>query len=411
MMILAIFAAPRALNGQTAGESGPTNVDFGKSLAAPYKPTKKSKRVKSGSNSQRLIPVANVSAEPEETVRIDTTLVINDVRVLDKRGDVVSGLRASDFTISEDDSPQEISIFSLGGDQDGIPKSIILIIDYSFSQLPYIETSIDAAKFLVDKLNPRDRMAIVSDDVMLLTNFTTDRSLLKEKLENLKRSALSGKVGKSKQYCALMASIKELFREGDLRPIIIFQTDGDELMRLKRAGADPRLGMVETDNIGFSYKDVLAAAEGVGAVVYSVIPGTKYIGKSSDETEKSSREEIMGARQASAKIRNEKFEPDKMKVLPTFIRQWSNARKRDQLAIAEVASVTGGWAEHLETPEQADAVYSRILAGMNSRYVIGYYPSNQARDGSQRSIKIKIRGSRGYTIWGRQTYIAPLDPE
>jgi len=44
-----------------------------------------------------------------------------------------------------------------------VPRSIILIIDYSPSQFAYIKDSIEAAKVLVDKLKPRDRMAVVTD--------------------------------------------------------------------------------------------------------------------------------------------------------------------------------------------------------------------------------------------------------
>lgn len=49
-----------------------------------------------------------------------------------------------------------------------VPRTIVLIIDYSGSQLPFIKNSVAAAKVLVDKLGPKDLMAIVTDDVELL---------------------------------------------------------------------------------------------------------------------------------------------------------------------------------------------------------------------------------------------------
>jgi hypothetical protein len=35
--------------------------------------------------------------------------------------------------------------------------------------------------------------------------------------------------GRSSQFSALMATVREMFTEEDIRPVVIFQTDGDEL--------------------------------------------------------------------------------------------------------------------------------------------------------------------------------------
>jgi hypothetical protein len=83
--------------------------------------------------------------------------------VLDPRGNPVTDLTGEDFLISEDDKPQQIGLFS-PGDSKNISRSIVLIIDYSGSQYPFLQSSIAAAKLLVDKLTPRDQMAIVTDD-------------------------------------------------------------------------------------------------------------------------------------------------------------------------------------------------------------------------------------------------------
>ena len=59
----------------------------------------------------------------------------------------------------------------------------MLIIDYSSSQFPFIETSIAAAKALVDKLPSSDSMATVTDDVEVIQDFTRDKQKLKSKLD------------------------------------------------------------------------------------------------------------------------------------------------------------------------------------------------------------------------------------
>ena len=116
-------------------------------------------------------------------IRIDTSLVSTELLVLDKNCASVSGLTAADFTILEDGQPQTVGHFQLGSNAN-VPRTIVLIIDYSWSQLPYLKSSIAAAQLLVDKLGPNDRMAIVTDDVELLLDFTDDKQKLKTKLQS-----------------------------------------------------------------------------------------------------------------------------------------------------------------------------------------------------------------------------------
>ena|SRR5215213_1358015 len=195
------------------------------------------------------------SDSDEEVVRIETSLVVCDVLVLDAKGRPVWGLTPGDFVGTEDGRPQQISTVSLG---DGaiVPRSIVLIIDYSRSQLPFIKSNVEAAKALVDKLGPRDRMAVVTDDVELLAGFTGDKNELRRQLESLGERATSGRrLGRSAQYSALMATLREAFDEEDLRPIVIFQTDGDELNLLRDSPNRPpslRPGMSQEAQRGLS---------------------------------------------------------------------------------------------------------------------------------------------------------------
>lgn len=78
-----------------------------------------------------------------------------------------------------------------------------------------------------------------------------------------------------------------------------------------------------------------------------------------------------------------------------------------QTALAALAPRTGGWTEFLETPEQADGIYNRILADINHRYIVGYYPTNKAHDGSRRKIKFEIKSHLDYSVLGRLMYYAP----
>lgn len=174
----------------------------------------------------------------EEIIRVKTDLIVCDVLVVNQKGNVILGLDQNDFVVTEDGEPQKISLFSFG-ENATIPRSIVLIIDYSSSQLLFLRNSIEAAKILIDKLAPQDRMAIVTDDVKLLTGFTKDKALLKKELDNLGKNMFRDKFGRSEQYSALVATLNEMFDEEDIRPIVIFQTDEDELFYLKGAEKMP----------------------------------------------------------------------------------------------------------------------------------------------------------------------------
>jgi VWFA-related protein len=381
-------------------------------------------------------------SEDDDVVRIETSLVVCDVSVLDRQGHPVQGLRPDDFVVTEDDKPQQVGSFALG-DNSNIARSIVLLIDYSASQLPFINTSIAAAKTLVDKLNPLDRMAIVTDDVELLLDFTSDKRKLKDNLELLRKRATAkpnllgfgGKrrFGLSAQYSAFMATLKEAFNNEDQRPILIFQTDGDEVMFLRNPIVGPfipanlspdrqeqavaaaaRTRQIQLENMRqFSLEDVYKAAEKSRATVYTVIPGFRLVGLSADQQEEQLRIaseqrrsawSVFGGKSAE-QIR--KIEADRWNNLPPDQLKYEvETAVKIQTALAEVAPLTGGWTSFLEQPTQADEIYSRIFSDINRRYVVGYYPTNKARDGRRRKVNVEVRGHPDYTVLGRKSYFA-----
>jgi hypothetical protein len=78
-----------------------------------------------------------------------------------------------------------------------------------------------------------------------------------------------------------------------------------------------------------------------------------------------------------------------------------------QRALVDLAKLSGGWAEFLETKSQTATIYNRILADLSLRYIIGYYPTNKAHDGKRRRIAIEVKGHPEYIITSRKSYYAP----
>lgn len=366
------------------------------------------KRLKWDEKKQKVVETkkGDVRLDSEDVIRLETSLAVFDILALDKEGKAVTGLTKDDFIVTEDGAPQELAGFSLG-DGSTVPRSIVLIIDYSGSQFPFIENSVAAARTLVDRLKPKDRMAIVTDDVSLLVDFTQDKKKLKDGLDLLRKRAKSGRPGRSQQYSALLATLIELVG-GAERPIIIFQTDGDELGRLRSpaspspvAGIDP---LLRDQFKEYSLEDIYTTAEKTRTTIYSVIPGIKFVGIPPEEHIERARtlfEKMFQARKEWSGWRRP-MSP----LFEDYLQARARAILRQQLALAGVAKLTGGWAEYLEEPEQAAGIYDRIFSGIERRYIITYYPTNTKRDGKLRRVDIKVRGRPELVIWGKKSYYA-----
>src|SRR5687768_18512663 len=123
-MIRALFAVLLLLPGLALAQTGekPKLKDFGSSL----------KKLKWDPQNNSTTETRTRS-DDDEVITIETSLVVSEILVLDKQGRPVQGLKESDFLISEEGTPQHVGHFLLG-DNRSLPRSIVLIIDYSSSQ-------------------------------------------------------------------------------------------------------------------------------------------------------------------------------------------------------------------------------------------------------------------------------------
>ncbi len=289
-------------------------------------------------------------------------------------------------------------------------------------------------------------MAIVTDDVDLLVDFTNDKRELKRGLESLlerNRGAKSflgvgGKrprFGRSAQFSALMATLNEAFDDEDQNPVIVFQTDGDELEFLRNSvivhevpsGLPPEILREVQEEVEqkrrlqrslmteFSLDDVYRAAERSRATIYSIIPRTRLLDLTQDEQIKrlaaeDSRSVATWSEASSEKMRNSfkvLEEQRRKRLTPEILQARIDQELKIQRSLVDLAKMSGGWAEFLETKSQTTSIYNRILADLNLRYIIGYYPSNKTHDGKKRQITIEVKGHPEYIISSRKSYYAP----
>lgn len=425
LVIVLLAAFVSLFSGQTLPSPSPDKTKtFGSSLEKyknkkqrDFQKNRKSKEVNDG-----------------EVIQVDTDLVVNNVLVTDQKGKMITNLKKDDFVVTDDGVPQTVEIFS-SGENASVPRSIVLIIDYYAAQSPYLENSIQAAKLLVDKLNPTDKMAVVTVDVKLRIDFTQDKNLLKKNLDlfeknitgdwrNLKRDTLgrtgnffdrlrkNGTMpGSGLEFESLLAVLNEMFTTEDYRPIIIFQGDGNEIIWLEPDDDAPypisnsirnKSGMRYTGkkamrNFGFS--EVRQAIEKSRATIYSVIPGVKFFGFSKKE------------RMARAKISLENFYGTifgQKEYSPNLISEFqateAERQTAGQTAMVKVAELSGGDTYFAEKPQDAENIYANIFANVENRYVIGYYLTNQDQSGRLRNVKIEVRDHPKYIITARKTY-------
>lgn len=435
LLILGLLCG--SLLAQTPSREKPKLKNFGSSLKKlKWDPQRK----------QAVSTVSPSSLEgsaDDDVVKIETSLVVCDVLVTDKQGRPQRDLKATDFAVSEDGVPQQVGLFALGN----LKRSIVLIIDYSQSQFPYISESIDAAKILVDKLGPHDQMAIVTDDIELLVDFTSNKGDLKRALDSLIERTRGSKgmlglgkkrvqFGRSAQFSTLMATLNEAFDEEDEAPVIVFQTDGDEIEYLRDSvivhevppNIPPgllsevqeeveqkrrlqRAGMTE-----FSLDDVYRAVEKSRATIYPIIPRIGLIGLSEDEQIRrltAEDERVVAtwiAKASSSKMKDILRARQEEREANTTREMWRARLDQEvkiQQGLIELAKLSGGWAEFLETSAQAANIYNRIVQDLNQRYIVGYYPTNKNHDGKRRRISITVQGHPDLVITSRTSYLAP----
>src|SRR5499426_1198239 len=374
---LSLLAWPSIFAAQSSDRKPPKKEKFGSSLKRLKWDPNKQVAVESEQDNQKR----SREIVPGNVIKVETNLVVLDLFVTEQtKLGALTGLGKDDFVVTEDAVSQQISMFSVGANP-SLPRSIVLIIDFSSSMSRFLEKSVEAAKILVNRLGPKDEMAIVNDEVELMVGFTGDKKRLKSALDSLKNRP-RGAHG-SRQLTALFVTLRELSNAGQGRPIIIIQSDGDEIMNLRDQG--PR-AEEQPSTWEFGLADIQAAVLGTRATIYTLIPGERLIGVPLEDARLRVRRSMVGEQE------------------DRYINTISPIRVRGQVAITSVADISGGWAAYLESPERAGELYERILADINQRYVIGYYPTNEARDGRLRKVQVEVRGHPEYVVHGRRSY-------
>ncbi len=169
--------------------------------------------------------LAQLSFSQEDVaIRVDVRLVRVLASVKDRSGALVGSLSKSDFVITDNGAPQQISVFEPQTDQ---PLSVAVLIDNSGSTAKDLKYEVESVnrfvKSLVREGNPEDAVALYSFnwEIVRHNNFTRNIASIDKSLR-----ALHGEAGTSLYDAILLASRDIQDRPG--RKILVVVTDGGD---------------------------------------------------------------------------------------------------------------------------------------------------------------------------------------
>jgi VWFA-related protein len=134
------------------------------------------------------------AGQPVATLKIQAREVVLPVTVRDKKGALVTTLKSSDFTLTEDGRPQTIKSFSR---ESNLPFRVGLLVDTSRSVSGAMDSERKAAEKFVDLMLPADPKAAspaqadqaflihFDREVELLEDFTNSRDKLHRELDDM----------------------------------------------------------------------------------------------------------------------------------------------------------------------------------------------------------------------------------
>ena len=294
----------------------------------------------------------DVAISGEDVIKLEARLVNLNVKVTDADGRTLPALRKEDFVVFEDDVRQDVAYF----EPVTAPLNIVLLLDLSGSTEHKIKIMKKAAQKFVDSLKSSDRIAVAgfTRRFFIISNFTTDHKLLKDRIGDIKNRH-SG----TAYYDAMWATLDLLEEAKTTRKAIVVLTDGvdNSLSNPTDAEFDPRHG----------FDDLLARTVEADATIYPIYLDTEY--------------ETIGAGGRNGHD------------------AYVTARKQLQ----QLADQTGAMMFKAERAEDLEGVYQQVAAELHSLYSMAYAPKIMRKDGKWRKITLgielpgaKVRTKRGY---------------
>jgi len=273
-------------------------------------------------------------------------LVRVTARVTDRAGRAVAGLAAGDFSVVEDGRERPVREVRQGV----APYNLVLLLDVSGSVEERLDFIRKAALAFVNTANPEDRIAVVSfrDDVQLVSDFTTDRRLLAERVKKIQAG------GGTALYDALAYSLVETLRplRGERTGVVVL-SDGD-------------------DNRSFlTFPSVLETIVETGAVVFPLYVPSGLLPSGGSAP--------AAGRSAAG------LDPVRNRFLTLTSRADSEGR--------QLAEISGGTYYPIRRLEQLQEAYDDVATQLRTSYTITYETDPSARPEARVRVRVSREGA------------------
>src|SRR3984893_15096393 len=290
-----------------------------------------------------------VYAAPPGQIRIQVNVVNLFATVRDKHKAIVTGLKQDDFQVFEDGHEQEITNFSA---ESNLPITLGILIDTSGSEYYTLNAEKEAAsRFLARVMRKGDLAMVMSfdTDVDLLADFTEDRSRLDRAINRAQINAPGSGAIIAQGPLPTSGGGGTDFYDA------VYLAAHDKLS--SEAGRKAIVVLTDAEDTGskLNLQDAIKAAQRRDAVVHILLVA---------------------------------------------------ADGGDQSVAKRLTDETGGRMIVVRSEKNLEQAFDQISEELRSQYTIGYVPSNKARDGSYRKIRVDMK-NKDYSALARRGYYAP----
>jgi Ca-activated chloride channel homolog len=310
--------------------------------------------------------------------------------VTDRYGRFVTGLNKEAFTVREDGKPQKVEDFSATES----PFSVVLLIDTSRSTVRKLGAIQKAAETFIKQLQPRDRVMVVTfdDRINVISGFTGDASALRKAVK-------AAKTGYSTRlYDAIHFAVTEPLAKVQGRKAIVVLTDGVDTAS-KQANYDSTVDLIASSGVISYAIQYETRNDGTSPLAPILLPrGSSFVSHSGSTHQ--SKFGLNGApMQFGQELTERTFSPiggdDFTLRQSAVINSQQPQPKRDRVITATEflrAITTYSGALHLRADSIENTSYVlRIIADeLRYLYTMGYYSSNDQKDGQYRTISVGV---------------------
>lgn len=342
--------------------------------------------------------------DEDVVIKVDTELVDVPVVVTDRAGNPVLNLKQSNFAVFEDGKPQEISDFSATN----APFEVALLLDTSGSTRSDLQLIQRSAENFINSLRPGDRVSVIAfKTVVQAGKSTPEADVLSELTDN--RNALKAALQRADTsngtpyYDGLIKIVERIYKDAPReefrgRRALVALTDGVDSTSLAE------------------FDEARELLEKAGIISYFI----------QIDTRPAFEENLLGDCQSAIRFSQAQIRRYYRKFYPNSnIEKASNfcqlgdferlavSKKLYELADAEMktlAKSSGGKVFPVGDISEARNAFKSVAAEIGTKYSLGYYSSNEKRDGVYRKIKVELKGlPAGSQVRAREGYAAPVN--